>query len=71
MGKYETREVIFTCICMYNIGEISQGNLFTETECLLKLTECSETGNISEWMFNDGRAFSKKPQKDRRSGKDA
>lgn len=53
MEKYETREVIFTCICIP----------------LVRLGR--ETGNIFERMFNDGRGFSKKPQKELGSEKDA
>lgn len=49
MEKYETREVIFTCIC------ISLVRLGRET----KIPNAVLTGNIFERMFNDGRGFSK------------
>lgn len=61
MENYETREVIFTCICT------SLVRLGRET----KILNAALTGNIFERMFNDGRGFSKKLQKHVRSEKGA
>lgn len=48
--KKETREIVFTWLV----------RLGRET----KILNAAFTGNIFEWMFDDERGFSKKPQSD-------